>query len=92
MALHIDDINNAWTSGKITSLSLTQISQGAMLNEADLMIVSAALAGNSTSLLVHLLVKVEQILGHQVQEMRQTRCLSGVLVWTMQSAGAWSSI
>jgi hypothetical protein len=51
-----------------------------MLVEADLMIVFAVLACNGTCLPVHLLVKVEQILGHQMQEMCQARSIDNVLV------------
>jgi hypothetical protein len=56
------------------------IGQGAMLVKADLMIVCVVLASNYASLLVHLIVKAEHILGHHVQEMHQSSSLSSVLV------------
>ncbi len=76
--LPLRGINDARTSGQITVLGL--ISQGTMLVKADLMIVLVVLASNSYCLLVELVVKVEQILGRYVQEMRQASGLSSVLV------------
>jgi hypothetical protein len=65
-ARRINDIDDARTSQKIPTLGLIgQLGgQGAMLVKADLMIVCVAIAGNGARLPVHLLVKVDQILGH----------------------------
>ncbi len=51
------------------------ICQGVMLDSSDLMILSVALAGNGACLPVHLLVKVELILGYQMQVMLQVHHL-----------------
>ncbi len=75
-ARDINDIDNARTSGQIAILSL--IGQGTMLIEANLIVVLVVLALDDDLLLLDLVVKVEQIFGHHVQEMRQASCLGNV--------------
>ncbi len=58
-----------------------------MLVEGHLMIVGVELASNGTRLLVHWHVKVEQILGHQVQEMSQALCLCSLPVLQARAYG-----
>ncbi len=61
----IHDIDDARTRAKFTALGL--ISPRGMLVEIDLMIVCVALPVNGARLPVHLLVKVVQLLGHQMK-------------------------
>jgi hypothetical protein len=51
-----------------------------MLAKAYLITVFVVLAFNKDCLLVHLLVQVEQVLGHHVQVMLKASCFSCVLV------------
>ncbi len=77
-ARRINDINDARTSEQIAVLGV--IGQGTMLVDADLIIIFVVHVRDGDCLLVHLLVKAEQSIGHHVEEVRQASGLSSVRV------------